>query len=254
MEYYGFDFKTASGWIKEMLTGAGSNPKARTQIIKQPLNMDVTVFDYYKKFEAAYWVLRGIDVETLIADNVFPLKMLRINKEFKSTSSSTNPKFVYFLNEERSVWKVFSPLDREFTWMTFNTNLVPYESPPENIYEDLIIFNSKKDRLVFKTLHLPYDTTSLIEEGNFKGLLKELPKLDHCKNIWALLDFDSEGENYTAQIEAQSGGRIKGLSIPNNIWNFLESVEVRNLDDVRVKLGALELRNMINKILPDSSQ
>ena len=249
MTYYDCDFKSAAAKIKEMLAGADASIVDRAATPKPILNMDVTTFDYYKKFEAAYWALRDIDVDTLMADNVFPLKMLRKDKEFKATSSSTNPKFVYYLNEERTAWKIYSPLDKDFKWISYNTSLVPYESPPEGKYKDLIVFSSKKDRLVFKTLGLPYDTTSLISEGNFRLLLAKLHELGTYDNIWALLDFDDAGESYTNQIESQSNGRIKGLYLDNNTWNYFASIGVKDIDDIRIKLGAAELRDTINKIL-----
>lgn len=248
MTYYDCDFKSAAAKIKEMLAGADASIVDRAATPKPTLNMDVTTFDYYKKFEAAYWALRDIDVDTLMADNVFPLKMLRKDKEFKATSSSTNPKFVYYLNEERTAWKIYSPLDKDFKWISYNTHLVPYESPPEGKHKDLIIFSSKKDRLVFKALGLPYDTTSLISEGNFAKFIKELPNLKY-EHIYALLDFDDAGESYTNQIEAQSNGRIKGLYLPNNTWNYFASIGVKDIDDIRIKLGAAELNSTINKIL-----
>lgn len=249
MEYYGLDFRSAALKIKDILAGASAELKDRpVKKQKPPLNMDVVVFDTYKKFEAEYWLRRGINVESLIADNVYPLKMLRKDKEFKATSSSTNPKFVYFLNEQRTAWKLYSPLDTEFKWLSYNTHLVPYESAPEGAHKDLIVFSSKKDRLVFKTLDLPYDTTSLISEGNFAGLIKDLPNLKY-DNIYALLDFDPPGENYMAQLEAQSGGRVKGLYLDTNTANYLYSIGVKDIDDVQIKLGAAELRLIINKIL-----
>lgn len=249
MAYYDCDFKSAAAKIKAILAGVDTSIIERAATPKPVLNMDVTTFDYYKKFEAAYWELRDVDVEMLIADNIFPLKMLRKDKEFKATSSSTNPKFVYYLNEERTAWKIYSPLDKDFKWISYNTSLVPYESLPESKYKDLIVFSSKKDKLVFKTLGLPYDTTSLISEGNFRLLLAKLHELGTYDNIWALLDFDDAGESYTNQIESQSNGRIKGLYLDNNTWNYFASIGVKDIDDIRIKLGAAELRDTINKIL-----
>ncbi len=244
-------FADALRTAKEILKGnSHSIENVRKKHVKQ-VKRDVIPFTSYRKFELEYWDKRGVTEAQLTDNLVFPLKMLLIDGKFKCTSNPDLPKFIYYMRGDKSSWKLYSPMDQgDLKWMSHNISLVNYESPLKNINKDLVILSSKKDKMVFDNLKLPFDTTSVLAEGNYRGLLKEIENdFKQYDNIYCLLDFDRAGENSTQSIENESNGRIKGVYLPLDVSNYLYTKGIKDVDEVAVNLGYSALKRLIEKIL-----
>lgn len=253
MEIEGVDFKGAIKIIKNVLNS--SNVNIRTQTPRKQVRekvLKVVPNNTWDNFEANYWSIRGISVETCKRNLIFPLKLLFIDGRFICTSTKENPKFIYYFDSEnKSGFKVYSPLDKNFKWLSYNISLYNLENKVEKKYDDLIVFSGRKDRLVFDTLNLPYDTTSTMAEGNFNGLLKELPNLHTYKNIYSFFDFElnSSGENLAKKLYEQSNKRVVPITPPLNILNYLITQGIKDIDDLKVKGGDELLSTTIRQCL-----
>lgn len=245
------DFIKALEISKQILSGAHTKSSDEIKKLIKNVKRDVVPFPSYRKFELEYWQQRGITEEQLLKNLVLPLKMLLIDDKFKCTSNPDLPKFIYYMRPDKTSWKLYSPLDHgDLKWMSHNISSVNYESTLQKLNKDLIIFSSKKDKMVFDNLQLPYDTTSVLAEGNYRGIIKELDgEFKQYNNIYCLLDFDKAGERSTESIENESKGRIKGLYLPLDVSNYFYSKNIKDLDEVVVNLGYDPLRRLINKII-----
>ena len=135
-------------------------PQPREKVLKVVPNST------WAGFEIDYWAKRGIDLFTLEHNLIFPLKLLFIDGKFICTSTKDNPKFIYYFDgTDRRGFKVYSPLDREHKWLSYNTSLYNLENGVNKLFNDLIVFSSRKDRIVFDSLELCFDTTSTMSEG-----------------------------------------------------------------------------------------
>lgn len=248
MEIEDVDFKGAANIIKDILAEnhkAGVVHKPRQQPKEKVLK--VVPNDYWSEFEIAYWAKRDIDSSTCERDLIFPLKLLFIDGKFICTSTKDNPKFIYYFDyRDRRGFKVYSPLDKEHKWLSYNTSLYNLENEVTKIYDNLIVFSSRKDRLVFDSLELCYDTTSTMSEGNFSGLLRELPNLKY-DNIYSFFDFElnEAGEKMAQKLYEQSGGIVKPIAPPTNVLNYLISKDIKDIDDLRVKGDSNLLREIV---------
>jgi len=249
MEYEGVDFPEAVIIANDILDGSSNDINSYKQTHKKNIQRGVILSNVFRDFELSYWLKRGISENQLVRNKVFPLKMLTINGRFKCTSMSTNPKFAYILGNDS--WKIYSPLDSgEFKWISNNLSHINYESEPFQEYDDLMILSSKKDKMVFDNLGLPYDTTSVLSESNYIGIINELNgKFSKYKNIYCLLDFDTAGEQATKNIELKSNGRVKGVYPQLNMLNFLHTKSIKDIDDVFIKFGRDNLLKLIKKLL-----
>ncbi len=259
MEMEGCDFRSAAAKIKSIVsdtdltitsskaTSSGPRPTPKEKDIKVIPN------NKWADFEVNYWKARGITTDHLLQDMTYPLKMLYIDNKFICTSTPDNPKFIYYFSEEdRSGFKVYSPLDVEHKWMSYKINLFDFENPPQDKYKDLIIFSSRKDRRVFDNVGLPYDTTSAMAEGNFRGIIKRLPELtQRYKNIYSLFDFDfnDAGDKLASKLYHESGEVIVQLTPPTRLLNFLAGIGVKDIDELKVKGGDQLLREVLNDTL-----
>lgn len=254
MEIEGCAFPAALEKAKKILDGvvvteaaAERKQQGQQRQQKESKHLAVDTFNFYKKFEIDYWLKRGITEQVLIEEEIWPLRMLTADKVFKTTSTSANPKFVYYLNEDRSAWKIYSPLssDPKMKWLSFGLDKVWCEKPPQYQNQDLILFAGKKDMLVWRTVEQAYDSTSLLAEGNFGGIIRELDgELKGYKNIYALLDMDNAGEEAMHRMYERSGQRIKPLIIPTNIGNYLAANGVKDIDEIKIRLGTEELNRV----------
>lgn len=242
MEIEEVDFKGAVNIIKAILSENHRDGLIeRRRCFKQPKEkvLKVVTNDYWSEFEIAYWAKRDIDISTCERDLIFPLKLLFIDGKFICTSTKDNPKFIYYFDDkDRRGFKVYSPLDKEHKWLSYNTSLYNLENEVTKLYDNLIVFSSRKDRLVFDSLELCYDTTSTMSEGNFSGLLRELPNLKY-DNIYSFFDFEFNevGEKMAQKLYEQSGGVVKPIAPPTNVLNYLISKDIKDIDDLKVKGG-----------------
>jgi hypothetical protein len=252
MEIDDVDFKGATSIIKEILADnhkAGAVHKPRQQPREKVLK--VVPNDYWSEFETAYWAKRGIDIPTCEHNLILPLKLLFIDGKFICTSTKDNPKFIYYFDKyDRRGFKVYSPLDKEHKWLSYNTSLYNLENGVTKVSDNLIVFSSRKDRLVFDSLELCFDTTSTMSEGNFSGLLRELPNLKY-DNIYSFFDFEfnEAGEKMAQKLYEQSGGIVEPIAPPTNVLNYLISKDIKDIDDLKVKGGDNLLREIINLCL-----
>lgn len=229
--------------VKHVTTKKTAQPK------KEPVRQ---VFHslQWKTSELAYFNKRGITQEQLEKENIFPLKMLMIDGKFKTTSIPDNPKFVYYLNNIKGKsWKIYSPYDPEYKWISNNIDVLMLEDMPSFNFKDLIIFSSKKDKMVFNNLYLNYDTTSLLAEGNFHRLISNLCKLEYYDNIYCLLDFDDAGVNSSDKLNILSFGRIRPLYLPVEKQNYYYSKDIKDIDEMYTEEGPKELETTIKQIL-----
>ena len=252
MEIEEVDFKHAANIIKEILADnhkAGTTKKPRPQPKEKVLK--VVPNDNWAGFEIGYWAKRDIDLFTLEHNLIFPLKLLFIDGKFICTSTKDNPKFIYYFDgTDRRGFKVYSPLDREHKWLSYNTSLYNLENEVNKLFNDLIVFSSRKDRIVFDSLELCFDTTSTMSEGNFSGLLRELPNLKY-DNIYSFFDFEfnEAGEKMAQKLYEQSGGIVKPIAPPTNVLNYLISKDIKDIDDLKVKGGDSLLKEIIEVCL-----
>jgi hypothetical protein len=249
MEMEGVEFKDAAAIIRKILEDNVVNERVTTKR-KPPKEkvLKVVPNDKWAPFESYYWGKREITPIECERNLIYPLKMLFIDGRFICTSTKENPKFIYYFDEDdRRGFKVYSPLDKEHKWLSYNTSFYSFENKVSKVFDDLIIFSSRKDRMVFDSLGLAYATTSVMAEGNFSGLLKELPNLTEYKNIYSFFDFEfnEAGEKMANKLYEQSSGRVVPISPPQNILNYLISAEVKDIDDLLVKEG----REYLNKTI-----
>jgi len=255
------NFKQAVQKSKEILLGiitAGIGTASPLQT-KVKINWDVVPSEKFTKSELLYWKLRGITEDQLRKENIFPLKMLLADGKYRDTSTPDNPKFIYYYYDDDgniSGWKLYSPYDKDYKWLSKNTSSRPYESNPQCANNELVILSSKKDKMVFDNLLLPYDTINPIAEGIFKGIIRELSDSLNCyTNIYAWLDFDwcenipnvYKGVERTEQIELESKGKIKGIFLPPKESQFLLSRGIKDVDEVLLNLGKNYLYNLFIK-------
>lgn len=258
------DFKAAMDKARQILNGqkVGEKSNGPTEKLKKnKIVWEVIPADKFQKFELQYWMLRGITEKQLRAEDIHPLKMLLADGKYKDTSTPDNPKFIYFYRDDDGNilgWKLYSPYDKEHKWLSKNTSSLPYESKVQCVHDELFILSSKKDKMVFDNLALHYDTTNLIAEGVFKGILSELSGTLSCyKQIYAWLDFDwsenkpnvYKGVERTQQLCEQSGGKIKGIFLPPKENEFLLLRQIKDIDEVYVNLGKSYLNNLFYKSL-----
>lgn len=252
MELLNINFPAAKKKIEEVLDGADFTKVEQTFQPPIPKDMKVVAYGEFRKFELEYWAGRDTTKQALLDDQVYPLKLLMVNNSIIGTSTPANPRFIYFLNEERTAWKVYSPLDKNNKWTSCNLSEVMLESPLQYNHKDLILFTSKKDKLVFNTVTDRFDTNSLLSEGNFSKLLKNKEVLNYYDNVYYFRDMDERGEDYAAQICA-GGNNIKEIKINTNLLNYFASNNVKDVDDIRVKLGREEFVKIINQILKENN-
>jgi hypothetical protein len=262
MEPECYTFKQAVAKAREILSGfvvVNGVDSIAPRPTKEKINWDVVPADKFSKAELFYWKLRGITEPQLRKENIFPLKMLLADGKYKDTSTPDNPKFIYYYYDENgniSGWKLYAPYDKDHKWLSKNTSSQPYESKVQCVHNELVILSSKKDKMVFDNLLLPYDTTNPIAEGIFKGIIRELSGSLSCyTNIYAWLDFDwcenvpnvYKGVERTEQLEVESKGKIKGIFLPPQESNFLLSRKVKDVDEVYLHFGAEYLNNLFLK-------
>ncbi len=248
MSHESTDFKSAVKLIKEILSGTHVADTKRLNY-RRDSKREVITNPMYRDFELQYWAKRGITDRQLRDNEVYSLKMLLVDGRFKCTSTKDNPKFVYKLGGDS--WKIYSPLETaELKWVSNNIKDVSYESKPQGLHNELVVLSSKKDKMVFDTLKLPYDTTSVLAEGNYSGIIKEIDdSLKHYRNIYCLLDFDSAGKKSTKSIEDKTSGRIKGVYLTEEMENFFAKKMVKDIDEIRIHFGSDNLLKVIKKIL-----
>ena len=202
----------------------------------------------WKGSELAYFNKRGITQEQLERENIHPLKMLMVDGKFKATSTNENPKFIYYLDYPNS-WKIYSPYDPEYKWISNNIDVLFLENFPALKQKDLMTLSSKKDKMVFDNLGLPFDTTSLLAEGNYQRLIKNLSTLDYYDNIYCLLDFDDAGLTNSNKLYELSNHRIQPLYLPEEKQNYYYSKDIKDIDEVYTDEGLEELMTIVKQIL-----
>ena len=245
------DFKEALSKVKVILS---LHEKVSPEVCKQATGhnkarstkeIEVIPSTEWKKWEISYWQERGISVEQLTESLTFPLRILKIDRKFKSTSIKDNPKFIYYLDKFMgNSFKVYSPYDPLFKWISQGLDLVDYENAPQNRYNNLMILSGRKDKLVFDNYNLPFDTTSPMSESNFTGIIRQLDKdFKHYKNIYSLLDFDDKGQEFSQKLYHQSGFKIKPINF-GILLNYLHYIDVKDIDNLKT-FGDKELEKII---------
>lgn len=256
-------FKDAVKKAREILSSIRVNndvTQAPRPTNKPKINWDVVPSEKFTKNELLYWRIRGVTEEQLRGENIHPLKMLLADGKYRDTSTPDNPKFIYYYHDSEgniSGWKLYSPYNKDYKWLSKNTSSAPYESKVQCVNNELLILSSKKDKMVFDNLRQPYDTTNPIAEGIFKGIIRELSASLACYDkIYAWLDFDwsenvsnvYKGVERTMQLEEESNGRIVGLYLPPDEERFLLGRGIKDIDEVYVNLGPHYLYNLFNKV------
>ena len=249
MQIEGLNFNQAVHFANEVL-------KNEIVIVtKKPASLSKTGFkvsvgDNFSDSELNYWAMRGIFEEQLQRENIKSLKVLMRDGKFMTTSCTNNPKFVFKYNGEDS-WKVYSPLDVHYKWLSSNI-IEPFEVG-ESGFKDLVVLSSKKDRMVFENLSFPISTISLHSETNFNPFLNELDKsLSKYDRIFCFLDFDNPGQQAQKTIEQKSFGRVKALKIKEEILNHLLESGVKDIDDFYLKFGQGILKDFVSKVFKEN--
>lgn len=258
MEMEKLDFKASISRIKVILDGAEKVENSDTpQCKKRKSDRIISVIHTtkYEKFELGYWNSRGVCVDQLNRSLTFPLRILKIDGKFVSTSTPENPKFIYYLGGViGEAFKVYSPYDPDFKWISNRLDLVDYETPLQNKYDDLMILSGRKDNLVFDNYNLPFDTTSSLSESNFSGIIKQLDKdFKRYKRIFSLFDFDDKGVEFSNKLYEESDKRVIPI-ILGDIRNYLHYVDVKDIDNLKTH-NDLELEKLvINEIRSQTGQ
>lgn len=212
-------------------------------------NLNVLTSTKWHDFELEYWNKRGVTENQLILSKVYPLRILKNNDAFISTSVENSPRFIYdFGINFGESFKVYSPYDGKYKWLSKNINYIAFETPLTYKHKTLIILSSKKDNLVFDNFNINVDTTSVLSECNFKEVLNRLDNiLLRYDNIYSLFDFDYAGEALAYELFKQSNFKIKPINI-GNLLNYLYYINVKDIDELKIH-GDLELEKiLINEI------
>lgn len=248
MEAENCDFKAALSKAKGILQNEEKASQKRSNTATRAIKdntLEVMVTKKWESWELDYWKDFGITKEQLESDLTFPLRILKVNNVFKSTSTKDNPKFVYYLGGTvGESFKVYSPKDKDFKWISNRLDLVDYENPTQGKHKNLIVLSSRKDKQVFDNMGLPFDTTSSLSESNFKGIIKQINNdFKHYSGIYSLFDFDDRGLEFAQQLYFQSEFKIKPI-IFGNILNYLSTISVKDIAELK-RHGDKELLKLI---------
>ena len=246
--------------IRDILNGVEDIEPIIIKKTKNKVTLNVKVKKFFDDFELSYWRQRNIDEKILGRDLTFPLKALEVKGHKVTESIPGDPKFVYLYKtwDNRVIpdcWKVYSPLNENKKWITHNTYKAAFETLPQLNSDRLCILSSRKDKQVFDSLGFNFDTTNPISEGNFRGLLQDKNIMNY-REKYVLFDFDSsetskKGVERTKQLEEESGGKIKGIYLKDDLRNFLISNGVKDIDEAVIKFGVNKTKDLIIKIWND---
>lgn len=237
MQMENANFKKAISKIRLILDGIEKVENSDTPQVKKRKSehtINVIHTTKFEKFELNYWKERGIGLKQLEESLTFPLRILKVDGKFASTSTPDNPKFVYYLGGHiGDSFKVYSPFDKDFKWISNRLDLVDYETPTQNKYKDLIVLSSRKDCLVFNNYNLEFDTTSSLSESNFSGIIRQLDKdFKKYDRIFSLFDFDEKGIEFSNKLYQDSNFKIKPI-ILGNVLNYLHMVGIKDIDNLK---------------------
>lgn len=248
MEMEGCNFYNSKKKIERILRGIDKvelNKKSKETVRKQEHDIEVMHSHNWEDFEIEYWADRKVSKEQLEKSLTFPMRVLKIDKSFAATSTSDDPKFIYYMGDSISeTFKIYSPFSKDNKWISNRLDLVDYETSLQGEYEDLMLLSGRKDNLVFDNYGLPFDTTSPLSESNFGGILRQLDKeFRNYRNIFSLFDFDDRGEEFSSKLGQLSNGRIKPI-ILGDINNYLHSVGIKDIDNIETH-GDYELKKLV---------
>lgn len=237
--------------------------KAKVKKTKEP---SIRYTSDYKDFELAYWAKRGITRERLLERRIYAFRGLFWGKFDAGISSTpTEPTFVYLYNDDPMSWKMYSPhaINRKNKWKSWNTSIIPYEGVVDQSKPIVAAFSSTKDAEVFYN-NLPDNLKAItsviaaIAEGNYKGILNELDKSLHGKEIICIFDFDwnedkvknvKKGEEHLADLIEKSKGRIKEIKLPVVVDNYLYSKSIKDFDEIVINLSKHKSDEIFNEII-----
>jgi DNA primase len=225
---------------------------------KKPVNITYELYADFPQYSLEYWAKRRVSHETLVQENVLPLKWIDF-EYYTITCSPQEPLFMYWMDDD--VYKVYNPLaiDKKKKFRNVNTERVIAGKFPPYKNDTLYILGSKKDMLVFKehTQFLAADYIDLLSESTFNKLVQKLKEDNHYTKIYALLDWDDsngevnvkKGVEWTQAIEECSEGMVQGIYLKEPLRQKLLSMNIKDIDELALYLTREQTELFFRKLL-----
>ena len=224
-----------------------------------PIKITYELWEDYPDYCLEYWAKRRVSKETLIQENILPLKFIDF-EYYRLEGSPAEPLFMYWIDDD--VYKVYNPLakNKKYKFRNVNTDRVMAgKSSLVCLHDTLFILSSKKDMVVFKehTKFLAADYVDLLSESTYNALVLYLLKNKPYKNVYVFLDWDDgngvskvkKGVEWTRSIEQSSGGYIKGVYIPEQLRQKLLSMNIKDIDELATYLTGPQTELFFRKLL-----
>jgi len=157
----------------------------------------------FTDFELEYWGRYGIEKEDLLEENVFSLKSLRwAFSTNKTTSTPTDPGFVYIFRNNPISWKVYRPLvsDTKYKFRQWSVEDVIEGMHNFKPCNTCLGLSSTKERLVVKKAlksEKGYGFLNPTSENSFINLVKRKKEIVADRTI---LMYDADDAGYKASV------------------------------------------------------
>lgn len=225
-------------------TGIGHSPCVRKRKMSSKTDIDILEKDWDND-ELRYWDQYGITKDQLEADNVKPLKAVRIIKDGESMSFIINNMgFAYDFGERK---KIYQPYEKKMKWLTNCTanDVGNIGDLPENGY-NLIITKSYKDCRVLR--NLGWNCIWFQNEGMCPSADILKPLLERFSRVHVFFDNDKPGIVAAEKITSlllRYNGMTSSFHLPEILYekgikdssDFVKSISYNKLNEfIKLKL------------------
>ncbi len=167
--------------------------------------------------ELAYWGQYNITREDLLANNIFAINKLWLNKRLRSLDV-TKLHFAYYFPEVDK-WKIYSPNSSEFKWFG-NVSTFQMEGVDITKFDTakpIIITKSRKDRIILKKI---YQNVCSCQNESETAIPREMDVLfdQHFNLKYCWFDSDEPGKNANRKLNHRG---YKWINVPNAIYETL---------------------------------
>lgn len=187
--------------------------------------------------ELAYWAQYSITRKDLLANHIFGIEKLWINKRLMHLNQSTLH-FAYHFPEVDK-WKIYSPYDSDYKWFgnvsTFqmegleDLTLIKMKGDQELPGDPIIVIKSRKDRIILKKL---YSNTCSCQNESEGAIPREMDVLfDQCEAKYCWFDSDEPGKNANRKLNHRG---YKWINVPNELY---EKYKLKDPSDIIKHFG-----------------
>lgn len=165
--------------------------------------------------ELGYWASYGITREELLANNIFAINKLWVNRKVMTLDVS-KLHFAYHFPEVDK-WKIYSPNSKDFKWFG-NVSAFQMEGefpavdPSSN--KALVITKSRKDRIILKKIY-PYTISCQNESEHAIPREKDALFDTFFDNKYCWFDTDEPGKAANRRLNHRG---YKWVNVPNHIY------------------------------------